>query len=54
VALLDVDPYNIPRFRLRIPDINFGLLISKALFIEAQHDGYFVDYETTKNKNIRE
>ena len=46
LSLLDVSPNQIPKFRLSLGQINFTLLIDKALFIQAVYGGYCSYYET--------
>jgi hypothetical protein len=53
VGLIDVDVYNIPRFRLKLETINFGLLMSKAVYIQAEYDGFNPHYETKKEQQRR-
>jgi hypothetical protein len=49
---LPVDPGKIPRFRLNLDNINYPLLICKALYIDHAHGGYMADYEYQKEGHI--
>ena len=44
MTLYSVDPYAIPRFRLELSTINYGLLICKALYIQNEYDGNMSKY----------
>ena len=46
MKLFTVDPFVIPRFRLDLGTINYGLLICKALYIQREYDGYMSKYIT--------
>lgn len=48
LSLLDVHPDKIPRFRMSLGDINYTLLIDKALYIQMVYGGYCSYYETRK------
>jgi hypothetical protein len=48
LSLLDVHPDRIPRFRMSLGDINYTLLIDKALYIQMVYGGYCSYYETRK------
>jgi len=41
----------IPRFNLNLNEINYPLLIAKALFISQKFGGYMERYETVKLRN---
>ena len=53
VKLLPCEKFVMPRFRLSLSKINFGLLISKALFIQKEYGGYMEKYESRKVRNQR-
>ena len=44
IDLLPVDAYYIPRFRIHLPEVNFGALICKSLFIQKAYAGWMPDY----------
>jgi hypothetical protein len=44
----EVDEYTIPKFKISLTAINYALLISKAIYITREYEGYAGFYEPTK------